>query len=239
MRQDALGGGLIPEQNWYAPALNSRHEAGVAHWDEDDVVALLATGVSRFASALGPMATVVRDSTQHLDRSDLRAIASYLRTLPAQAGDRGSSDAAPAATAQSSDARGGAVRDAAHDAARDAALEDEPDARSGAGARLYETHCAQCHGDRGEGVAGIYPRLAGNRTVTMEPPANLVRIVLGGGFPPSTAGNPRPFGMPPFATVLDDGEIAAVLSHVRAAWGNAARPLSAHDVNRYRGAARP
>ena len=79
-----------------------------------------------------------------------------------------------------------------------------------------------------------YPALAGSRAVTMRSPANLVHIVLEGGFPPSTAGNPRPFGMPPFAPVLQDADVAELLSFVRASWGNRAAPVSALDVARAR-----
>src|SRR5436190_21697625 len=65
------------------------------------------------------------------------------------------------------------------------------------GAKIYEQQCAQCHGDKGEGAAGAYPPLAGNRAVTMASTANLVQIVLNGGFAPATPGNPRPYSMPP------------------------------------------
>lgn len=102
------------------------------------------------------------------------------------------------------------------------------------GAKLYARHCADCHGDKGEGVAGIYPALAGNRAVTMASPANLVRVVLEGGFAPSTTGNPRPYGMPPFATVLNAADTAAVLSYVRSAWGNQGGAVPEIEVNRYR-----
>ena len=102
------------------------------------------------------------------------------------------------------------------------------------GAKLYADHCADCHGDKGEGAAGIYPALAGNRAVTMASPANLVRVVLEGGFAPSTTGNPRPYGMPPFATVLDSADTAAVLSYVRSAWGNQGAAVTEIEVNRYR-----
>ncbi len=37
-------------------------------------------------------------------------------------------------------------------------------------------------------------------------------MVLRGGFLPTTPGNPRPYGMPPFATVLSDGQVDEVLS---------------------------
>jgi mono/diheme cytochrome c family protein len=107
------------------------------------------------------------------------------------------------------------------------------------GEQLYGQHCAGCHGDDGRGVAGAYVPLAGNPAVLMEPPANPVQVVLGGAFAPTTTGNPRPFGMPPFATELSDADIAAVLSYVRNSWGNRASAVRALDVNRYRGSVRP
>jgi mono/diheme cytochrome c family protein len=68
----------------------------------------------------------------------------------------------------------------------------------------------------------------------MRSTANLVHIVLEGGFPPSTAGNPRPFGMPPFANVLHDDDVAELLSFVRASWSNRAPSVSTLDVSRAR-----
>ena len=198
-----LSGGLIPMQNWYAPALNSPLEAGVAQWDESHVVALLKTGVAPRASVMGPMAEVVYRSTQHLNDDDLRAMAVFLRELPQQE---------PAARA--TEAVNGATM--------------------AAGGKVYARHCAQCHGDVGEGKAGAYPALAGNRAVTLDVPANLVRAVLSGGYLPSTAGNPRPYGMPPFSQSLDDAEIAAVLTFVRNSWGNRAAEVSQLEVLRYR-----
>ncbi|MEO6856702.1 MAG: cytochrome c [Rhodoferax sp.] len=102
------------------------------------------------------------------------------------------------------------------------------------GTKLYDQHCAQCHGAQGQGVAGAYPALAGNRAVTMASTANLVHAVRNGGFAPATAGNPRPFGMPPFVLVLDDADIAAVLSHIRASWGNQAAGVTELEVSRLR-----
>jgi mono/diheme cytochrome c family protein len=102
------------------------------------------------------------------------------------------------------------------------------------GGKLYEKYCAQCHGERGEGVRGAYPALAGNRAVTLAAPVNLVQVVLHGGYPPATAGNPRPYGMPPFVMDLSDAEIARVLSFIRGSWGNQAAEVQAVDVNRAR-----
>lgn len=62
-----------------------------------------------------------------------------------------------------------------------------------------------------------------------------VRIVLFGGYAPGTAGNPRPFGMPPYLLTLSDEQIADVLTFVRASWGNTAPPVSGDEVGRNRG----
>jgi len=203
-----LAGGLIPIQNWYAPSLKDNGEAGVGDWPAPEIVALLKSGMSARGSVQGPMAEVVARSTQFLSEADLESMATYLRSLP-EGGD--------ASRRASGDGDAAAVP-------------------SEAGAKLYTTHCAACHGDRGEGVAGAYPALAGNRAVAITPPANLVHIVLRGGFAPTTPGNPRPYGMPPFATVLSDEQVGQVLSHLRASWGHHAPPVSTLEVSRYRGA---
>lgn len=204
----ALAGGLIPLQNWYAPALNPAPQPGVRRLSAAQTVELLKTGATAGAAALGPMAEVVLHSTQHLDEADLEAMTAYLQSLPPAPPRTAPATAAPA---------GWAAR----------------------GAALYDEHCARCHGDDGAGVAGAYVALTGNPALLQSPPANAVQVVLGGGFAPSTAGRPRPFGMPPFATVLDDTDVAAVLSHARSAWGQQAAPVSTLDVQRYRSSVRP
>ncbi|ABM37403.1 c-type cytochrome [Polaromonas naphthalenivorans] len=203
----ALAGGLIPMQNWYAPSLTSPHEAGVSHWDREQIVGLLKNGVAPGTSASGPMAEVVLRSTQHLTNQDLGAMASYLKALPG-------ASAPPEKTAPPGPAR--------------------PSLGTNKTAKLYEQHCAQCHGTQGEGIANAYPPLASNRAVTMTSTTNLVQMVLGGGYPPATAGNPKPFGMPPFVLVLSDSEIADVITHIRTSWGNQAGAVTPQEVNRIR-----
>jgi mono/diheme cytochrome c family protein len=221
----ALSGGFMPVQHWYAPSLADPTEAGVQTWTIDDIVALLrdgrapaqAAGTSGVThSVVGPMAEVVAGSTQHWQADDLKAMATFLKALPTSP-----SAAAPAA----------APSRAADQQARERTL------REGAG--LYRQHCAQCHGERGEGQrtaagAAAYPALAGSRAVTGREPANLVQLVVLGGFLPATAGNPRPFGMPPFAHVMSDAEIAAVTTFIRQSWGHQASAVSALDVLRVR-----
>ena len=103
------------------------------------------------------------------------------------------------------------------------------------GAQIYTKHCAACHQPKGQGVASIYPPLAGNRALTMQSAANPIRMVLNGGYPPSTEGNPRPYGMPPFVHVLNAEETAAVVTYIRNSWGNHAEVVSPTDVGRFVG----
>ncbi len=102
------------------------------------------------------------------------------------------------------------------------------------GAKLYKAQCAECHGDSGEGRAGAYSPLSQHRTVTQASSANLIKIIVHGGFAPTTEGNPRPYGMPPFGQSLNDTEIAALASYVRSAWGNKASGVTPFDVSRVR-----
>lgn len=203
-----LAGGLIPMQNWYAPSLISPHEAGVGEWDRAHIVSLLKNGVSPRASVTGPMAQVVLSSTQYLSNEDLDAMAQFLKELPnaRQESDLPATPATPVKAVPSNTAT--------------------------RGAKLYEQHCEQCHGNAGQGVANAYPALAGNRAVTMKPTANLVQMVLNGGYAPATEGNPRPFGMPPFVLVLGDSDVAAVLTHIRTSWGNQASAVTPLEVSR-------
>ena len=79
-------------------------------------------------------------------------------------------------------------------------------------------------------MPGAYPALAGNRAVTMPQTQNLLQVMLHGGFGPATAGRPRPYGMPPFTLTLNDTEIAAVISHIRNAWGQHAPEVTPLEV---------
>jgi mono/diheme cytochrome c family protein len=210
-----LAGGVIPMLGWYAPSLDSSMEAGLGQWPREHIVALLKNGVSDRAAVFGPMAEVVRESLQHLSDADLGAMAVYLKSIP---------EAAPA-----------------DPPSRPGVNPDDVRPMLTRGAALYKTHCASCHGDDGAGQSPGYPALAGNRNINMAAAINPIRVVLAGGFPPGTAGNPRPYGMPPFGAVLDDEATAAVVSYIRTAWGNGKRVgeaayVSPVEVNRLRSA---
>ncbi|MDQ0034221.1 mono/diheme cytochrome c family protein [Variovorax boronicumulans] len=201
-----LSGGLIAVENWYAPSLTDKRQAGVAGWPTADVVALLKTGTAPGGSVMGPMADVVFRSTQHLSEADLTAMAGYLKDLPeVHKADEPARTPTPIRRDAGTMARGG---------------------------KIYDQRCAYCHGDQGQGASGAYPPLAGNRAVNMSPPTNLIQVVSHGGFLPSTAGNPRPYGMPPFGQVLDAAEVAAVLTYIRGSWGNDSAPVTQLDTMR-------
>ncbi|MEW6704124.1 MAG: cytochrome c [Pseudomonadota bacterium] len=178
--------------------------AASAEASVDELVRLLKTGVSARSAVMGPMAEVVFRSTQHMSVDDLRAMAVYLQSLP----------------------RPKPVRDE---------KPPKPDpAQMQLGQRLYKDHCADCHGEQGQGAPGVYPALAGNPAVTMDSPTNLLHAIVSGGFAPATAGNPRPYGMPPFGQVLNDREVAALATYVRNAWGHEAQAVQPLEVLRLR-----
>ena len=208
VKDKELSGGLIPLQDWYAPSLTSNREAGLGQWEVEEVVALLRTGISKRGVVFGPMAQVVHDSLQYITEADTQAMAVYLKSL--------------------------ATTDAPSDPGQVRTTESQGRASYESGAKLYDRHCRSCHGSNGLGVPPMYPPLANNQAITMAFSVNPIRMVLFGGFPPSTRGNPRPFGMPPFAYTLSDQEVADVVTYMRQSWGNRASGVSPADVAKYR-----
>jgi mono/diheme cytochrome c family protein len=205
----AFEGGLIPMQNWYAPSLTSNREAGLGDWTVGEISDLLRTGVSARGVVYGPMAEVVYNSLQYLTPEDTRAMAVYLKSI-----GQGTPPGAAASTVPSS----------------------ESSLLLSLGKTVYDAQCATCHGAQGLGAPPHYPPLAGNQSIQTTSAVNPIRMVLNGGYPPGTDGNPRPYGMPPFAQVLSDDEVAAVVTYIRVAWGNRGTAVSARDANALRSA---
>lgn len=206
---EAFQGGLIPMQNWYAPSLTSNKEAGLGDWSIKDITDLLKTGVSARGVVFGPMAEVVYNSLQYLSDDDVRAMAVYLKSLGQGAPPQPAASNLPSS---------------------------ESSLLSVLGKTIYDRHCASCHGAEGLGKPPHYPPLAGNQSIQMSSAVNPIRMVLNGGYPPGTGGNPMPYGMPPFAQSLSDDEVAAVVTYIRTAWGNRGAAVSAHEANALRAA---
>ena len=205
----AFEGGLIPMQNWYAPSLTSNKEAGLGDWSIQEISELLRTGISSRGAVYGQMAEVVYNSLQYLSDDDTRAMAVYLKSLA-----QGTSPEKPSTPLPSA----------------------ESSLLLSLGKTIYDRQCAICHGAAGQGMPPEYPRLAGNQSIEMASAVNAIRMVLNGGFLPGTAGNPRPYGMPPFAQRLSDNDVAAVVSYIRTSWGNRGDPVSARQANELRAA---
>ncbi|MDQ2803498.1 MAG: cytochrome c, partial [Pseudomonadota bacterium] len=208
-QSQAFQGGLIPMQNWYAPSLTSNKEAGLGEWSIAEISALLRTGVSRRGAVYGPMAEVVYDSLQYLTDDDTRAMSVYLKSLGEGSPPEADTTTVPVA---------------------------EGSLLMRLGQTVYDAHCASCHGAQGRGMPPQFPPLAGNPSIQMESAVNPIRMVLNGGYPPGTAGNAMPYGMPPFAQSLSDDEVASVVTYIRAAWGNRGTAISARQANQLRAA---
>jgi mono/diheme cytochrome c family protein len=99
------------------------------------------------------------------------------------------------------------------------------------GATLYNEQCTACHQSNGQGVAGQFPPLAGNRDLFLSDDFVAHVVLFGLEGPLDVNGQHFESMMPPFGH-LSDAQIAAVIQYVQGAWGNAAlRPKGAQAIN--------
>jgi len=103
-RSRLYGGGTV--DGWFAPRLDNAARGGLKSWSVDDIVEYLASGRNGRSHAGGPMVDVVRHSTSLMSDADVRAIAVYLKDLPA-----GTPEPAAAALPQQDRNAGKAVYD--------------------------------------------------------------------------------------------------------------------------------
>lgn len=106
-----------------------------------------------------------------------------------------------------------------------------------AGKKVYDTICITCHQATGQGLAGVYPPLAGSEWVNGSE-ERVIRIVLyglqGKVTVKGTAYNAAV--MPAVGKVAGGGfnqgddKIAAVLTYIRASFGNTSGPITAEQV---------
>ncbi|WP_407160566.1 cytochrome c [Bradyrhizobium sp. STM 3557] len=76
-----LSGGRVG--GWFAPRLDGAARSGLKDWSSDDIAEYLSSGRNAKSHAEGPMAEVVVTSTSKMADADVRAIAVYLKSLPA------------------------------------------------------------------------------------------------------------------------------------------------------------
>ncbi|MCC6868953.1 MAG: c-type cytochrome, partial [Burkholderiales bacterium] len=181
-----LAGAMV--EGWEAPALTARSPAPVP-WTEDELFAYLRHGHTReHGSVAGPMAPVVRDLAS-LPESDVRAIATYLASFHAPAGDTAAIARTLAETSRASPV-------------------DSP------AARLFTGACGACHhGGDGPVLLGRNLPLAHYTSLHSDRPDNLLRAILEGVREPATA----EIGfMPAFRDALSDRQVAVLAAYLRA-----------------------
>lgn len=97
------------------------------------------------------------------------------------------------------------------------------------GAVVYAANCVACHQSNGGGLAGVFPPLAGSEWV-LENENRLVQILLYGINGVIEVKGQSYQGVMPAFSQLADAELAAVLTHIRSSWGNAAPALTAAQI---------
>jgi mono/diheme cytochrome c family protein len=80
----------------------------------------------------------------------------------------------------------------------------------------------------------MFPSLAGSLAARQSDATSLIRVVLRGARSIGTASAPTAPAMPSFGWLLDDKEVAAVVTYVRNAWENSSPPVSVDDVAKAR-----
>ena len=203
-----LAGALLDA--WYAPNLHGDNATGLGSWSKDDLVQFLKTGHNAHGVVFGSMLDVLNNSTPYLNDQDIDAMATYLKSLPANSNQ-------PAF---------------AYDKATTTALEaGHTDAR---GAALYMGNCATCHRADGQGSAPFIPPLAGNPVLLEKDPSSIINLVLNGANPIVIKGQPDAYRMPQYRVQMTDQDVADVASFIRNSWGNKQSEVTPDQVKALR-----
>jgi mono/diheme cytochrome c family protein len=123
-------------------------------------------------------------------------------------------------------------------------LEDEDLRMYRIGKEVYlrDAHCVTCHQADGRGTPGVYPPLAGSDW--LDDDERLIKITLKGLWGPIEVSGQHfdpTRGVPPmmgFGEMLNDIEMAAVLTYVRQSFGNNGNLVTAEQVGKVREATR-
>lgn len=205
-----LSGALI--DGWFASNLTGDARVGLGRWSTTDIATFLKTGANGHATAFGSMTDVINHSTQGMNSDDILAISTYLKSLPPVVHGTPTADNYDATAT---------LESLAHPA-------DNP------GARVYTVYCMHCHAANGRGFAPYLAPIAGNPNVLEKNPISLINITLNGTGNLVIAGVPAPYPMPSYKNVLDDQQIADVITFIRAGWQNGAGAVTAKEVAKIR-----
>ncbi len=197
---------------WFASNLTGEHNTGLGRWSQADLATFLKTGANAHATAFGSMTDVINNNTQWMTDSDLKAMSTYLKSLPAAGG----ANSVPYV----------------YDPKATAAALARP--AGDRGAKVYSTYCMHCHGANGKAFAPLLVPLAGNPNVLEKDASSLINVTLNGTHDLVIQGIPAAYPMPKYAQTLNDEQIADVLTFIRAGWNNAAPAVSMSDVAKMR-----
>ncbi|NKI70796.1 c-type cytochrome [Collimonas pratensis] len=196
---------------WTAFNISPDAVSGVGGWKDEELVQYLKTGVvPGKASAAGGMAEAIEHSLQYLTDDDLKAIVTYLRSVPAvnDVADKKPRYAWGQPADDDAEIRGIAAVSVSSNAS--------------GGAELFSGNCASCHSASGSGVVGgYYPSLFNNSVVGARDPGNLLMVILNG---VQRRGAKEETFMPGFAGHLNDGQIAMLANYVVKQYGHADTP---------------
>ena len=195
---------------WLAFNITSDKGTGIGSWSDDDVFAYLFKGHTMGrGTASGPMGEVVDHSLSHMEPADIRALVTYLRSIPAVASSEPTTIAPPA---PASPKEGGAIADAL-------------------GRKVFAQACVSCHSWTGVSALSPFATISGSRAVNDPTATNVAQIVISG----TRRVAPGAMSMPAFGSTYTDTEIAAVANYVTGRFGSAASKLTAKDVADLRG----
>lgn len=79
--KQAFGGMTL--QNWHASDITPNPHIGIGKLSDNQLFSYLKTGTNDISVASGPMGEAVEKSLQHLTDSDIKAIITYIRSVPA------------------------------------------------------------------------------------------------------------------------------------------------------------
>jgi mono/diheme cytochrome c family protein len=200
--EEFAGGQVGPR---YAPNITSDMNSGIGSWSQDELVQYLRAGDARGkAPAAGSMGEAVEHSFQYLSDTDLNAMATYVRTVPAihDPADHSSRFAFGRASSALGLLRG-----------KQGIRSDDGNPT---GAELFQGNCASCHSPLAQGSKdGYYPSLFSNSALGSKNPNNLIATVLNGVDRTTSKGQAY---MPGFAGGPND--LAALPEQERVLLGN-------------------
>lgn len=229
MMQELAGKSMSGAQigAWWAPDITNSKTHGIGSWSVDDLTTYLASGhLPGKAQAAGPMAEAITHSFSRLHKSDLRAISTYILSVPSHRAEEPS---------QRNRFAFGQAQDATAGFRGTSFAEGMKQSGVALGAQVFTANCASCHGASGQGTQdGYYPALFGKSITGETNPSNLIAAILSGVDRETPRGGHvfmPPFGDQAHAMVpLNNDEVAAVSNFLLTSYGNPAVSVTADQV---------